>query len=80
MLGKGTSSKDGSGLSGALLETLDQKQVSGIFSTHLHELFHLPLKLSRRVQNKRMGLMRDDEESGLMESPICCVVMANVLL
>lgn len=53
--GKGTSARDGSGLSGALLEALDEMAVTGVLATHLHELFQLPLNLSS-VSNKRMGL------------------------
>lgn len=45
LLGKGTSARDGSALAGALLEHLDARQVSGVFATHLHELFQLPLHL-----------------------------------
>lgn len=57
-LGKGTSSRDGSALAGALLEFLDRKQVSGIFATHLHELFLLPLQLNH-VTNKKMDVQID---------------------
>lgn len=53
-LGKGTSARDGSALAGALLEHLDHKAVYGIFATHLHELFLLPLHL-QHIQYKRMG-------------------------
>lgn len=53
-LGKGTSARDGSALAGAILEYLDTKRVYGIFATHLHELFLLPLKL-KHVQEKQMG-------------------------
>ena len=34
-LGRGTSSKDGSALSSAILESLDATYVNGIFATHL---------------------------------------------
>lgn len=54
-LGKGTSARDGSALAGALLEELDVRGCSGIFATHLHEVFELPLSLSR-VSYKRMGI------------------------
>lgn len=53
-IGKGTSARDGSCLSGAILEYFDKKGVNGIFATHLHELFHLPLRLSR-VRYKSMA-------------------------
>ena len=52
--GKGTSARDGSALAGALLENLEEKRVAGIFATHLHELFFLPLALSN-TKFKRMG-------------------------
>lgn len=58
-LGKGTSAKDGSALAGALLEHLsNDKQCFGIFATHLHELFLLPLRFDRpeTVQEKTMGV------------------------
>jgi DNA mismatch repair ATPase MutS len=57
-LGKGTSARDGSALAGALLEHLDNKAVYGIFATHLHELFLLPLNL-HHVVNKKMGFLED---------------------
>ena len=53
-IGKGTSARDGTILAGAIIEALDQRNVSGIFSTHLHELFQLPLR-TRHVEYKRMG-------------------------
>ena len=60
-LGKGTSSRDGSALAGALLEHLDSLEVSGIFATHLHEIFQLPLQL-RSVTRKRMGIRWEDAD------------------
>ncbi len=59
-LGKGTSARDGAALAGALLETLDKRNVSGIFATHLHEMFQLPLTLYR-TKNKKM--VRDHAHS-----------------
>lgn len=63
-LGKGTSARDGSALAGALLELLDRRQVTGIFATHLHEIFKLPLTLNR-VTNKRMAydVLESDERN-----------------
>jgi len=55
-LGRGTSSRDGAALAGALLEALDAAGAGGIFSTHLHELLDLPLQLSPRVSRRRMGV------------------------
>eukprot|EP00981_Chlorochromonas_danica_P002201 scaffold437_cov168-Ochromonas_danica.AAC.18 len=60
-LGKGTSARDGSALAGALLEHLDHKAVYGIFATHLHELFLLPLHL-QHIQYKRMGYTTIEQE------------------
>jgi DNA mismatch repair ATPase MutS len=54
-LGKGTSSRDGAAIAGALLEYLDKTNASGIFATHLHEILELPLKL-KGVQRKKMGM------------------------
>ena len=55
-LGRGTSSRDGAAVAGALLETLDDLRAAGIFATHLHELLQLPLELSPRVSRRRMGV------------------------
>jgi hypothetical protein len=52
-LGRGTSSRDGSALAGAILERLDSTKVNGIFATHLHEITQLPLDV-KHIQNKRM--------------------------
>ena len=54
--GRGTSSRDGAAVAGALLEELDQRGVTGIFATHLHELLELPLDLSSDVVYRRMGV------------------------
>jgi DNA mismatch repair ATPase MutS len=70
--GKGTSAKDGSALSGALLEHLDQRRISGIFSTHLHELFRLPLRL-KSVTDKKMGFAVDD--TGELHHPLTVFVL-----
>ena len=54
-IGKGTSSREGSVLAAAILEELVQRKVSGIFATHLHELFQLPgLRLDASVRFKKM--------------------------
>ena len=37
-IGRGTSSKEGSALSAALLEWLDAKGMRAVFATHLHEI------------------------------------------
>ncbi|KAJ1440208.1 muts domain V-domain-containing protein [Ochromonadaceae sp. CCMP2298] len=54
-LGKGTSSKEGAAVAGAVLEWLDQSpRITAIFSTHLHELFDMGLRLGG-VQEKTIG-------------------------
>ena len=58
-LGRGTSVRDGAGLAGAVLETLDSMGVGCIFATHLHELLRLPLRL-KNVTLKRMGISSSD--------------------
>ena len=40
-LGRGTSSRDGAAVAGALLESLDELHAAGIFATHLHDLLQL---------------------------------------
>jgi hypothetical protein len=69
-LGKGTSAKDGAALAGALLEYLDKKCVYGVFATHLHELFLLPLDL-KHVIDKKMGftIRPDDSKFWLRAMP-----------
>lgn len=57
-IGKGTSSKDGASIAGALLETLDSQSTTGIFCTHLHEMLDLPLNL-RSVSRKTMSFSVD---------------------
>jgi DNA mismatch repair ATPase MutS len=51
---QGTSSSEGAALSGALLEHFAQLGCTGIFASHLFELFELPLQpqLMQRVQLK----------------------------
>ncbi len=58
--GKGTSARDGAALAGALLEELDRRRCLGVFATHLHEIFDLPLLL-RGVTLSRMGIDMDDQ-------------------
>lgn len=47
--------RDGAALAGALLEEMDRVHITGIFATHLHELFDLPLKTDT-LSYKRMGI------------------------
>lgn len=46
-IGKGTSSRDGACLAAAILEEMDRRGFSGIFATHLHEVFALPMNIKR---------------------------------
>ena len=61
-LGKGTSTREGVGLCGAVLEHLDQLGSMGFFATHLHELFDMGLKLKSTVY-KKMGFYKDPNKS-----------------
>ena len=45
-LGKGTDSRSGSALAGAVLETLYERGIAGMFATHWWELWDLPVRLS----------------------------------
>lgn len=80
-LGKGTSARDGSSLAGALLEYLQEKDVYGIFATHLHELFLLPVSM-RNIIYKKMGYQIDSENEGniqwtyRLEDGVCTDSMA----
>jgi hypothetical protein len=67
-IGKGTSSRDGAAIAGALLEYLDERKVSGIFATHLHELMQLPL-IAKRLHWRRMGMKYISDASGQFSSP-----------
>jgi predicted GIY-YIG superfamily endonuclease len=53
--GKGTSSRDGASLSGALLEELVRRGLHGMFATHLHEMLQLALRIPG-VEHKRMSI------------------------
>lgn len=69
-IGKGTSSKDGSCISGALLEYLDQLQVYTIFATHLHEILQLPLNLSN-IQYMKMDYDVSDSTNDISKRFYC---------
>ena len=80
-IGKGTSSREGSVLAAAILEELVARKVTGIFATHLHEIFDLPGLRLDGCQLKRMGtaVVRDAEtnralrleSSFVLEDGIC---------
>jgi DNA mismatch repair ATPase MutS len=44
-LGRGTETRAGAAIAGAVLEELVLRRCRGIFTTHLHEMFDLPLEL-----------------------------------
>jgi DNA mismatch repair ATPase MutS/predicted GIY-YIG superfamily endonuclease len=59
-VGKGTSARDGVALAGALLEAMDSAPVSGVFATHLHEIFDLMGSIrTKRVTEKCMEVVMD---------------------
>ena len=84
-IGKGTSSRDGAAIAGAILEYLDSQNTSGIFATHLHEVLALPL-VTHRMSKRRMGIKNKTESSKLtdpewsyrLESGTCTDSMAIV--
>jgi MutS domain V/MutS domain I len=59
-LGRGTSPRDGTRLSGAVLEAMAEAGMSGIFATHLHDILKLPLQSMDRVVKKRMAIHERD--------------------
>jgi MutS domain V/GIY-YIG catalytic domain len=81
-LGRGTSPRDGTSIAAAVVEAMAQKGMSGIFATHLHEIFDLPLKDADRVKNKRMALATGEDRSDLstfrLEDGICTDSLAMV--
>jgi hypothetical protein len=56
LVGKGTSSRDGTALSAALLEWVCEKNGHAIISTHLHELLHRKFLSNSRLSLKRMAV------------------------
>eukprot|EP00466_Bigelowiella_natans_P010135 jgi/Bigna1/82345/fgenesh1_pg.91_\ len=66
-IGKGTSSRDGASLCGALLEYLSAANLTCIFATHLHEVFQLPL-LAPRVRVRRMAVTVENPSVKLCET------------
>jgi hypothetical protein len=64
-LGRGTSPRDGTRLAGAVLETMAECGMSGIFATHLHDVLDLPLKKDRIV-TKRIKIDRSEDKNGVI--------------
>jgi hypothetical protein len=63
-LGRGTSPRDGTRLSGAVLEAMAGSGMSGIFATHLHDILKLPLQSMNRITNKRMAIHERNVTNG----------------
>jgi MutS domain V len=63
-LGRGTSPRDGTRLSGAILEAMADAGMSGIFATHLHDILKLPLQSMNRITNKRMAIHERNYTNG----------------
>jgi DNA mismatch repair ATPase MutS len=55
-LGKGTESKAGAALAGAMLEALDRSGCIGAFATHLHDLLAINLNLTNRTRRMKMEI------------------------
>jgi len=55
-LGKGTESKAGAALAGAMLEALDKSGCIGAFATHLHDLLAINLELTNRTKRMKMEI------------------------
>lgn len=62
-LGRGTSPRDGTRLSGAVLEAMAGAGMSGVFATHLHDILNLPLQFNNRIFTKRMAI-HDVDQTG----------------
>eukprot|EP00916_Digyalum_oweni_P019404 GHVL01032280.1.p1 GENE.GHVL01032280.1~~GHVL01032280.1.p1 ORF type:complete len:990 (-),score=305.10 GHVL01032280.1:536-3505(-) len=62
-LGSGTSTKDALAICGAILEKMCSLPMHGFFSTHLHELFSLNLKLPT-VSYKKIIILKDVSDLG----------------
>ena len=58
-IGRGTSPIDGTRLSAALLESMAQSGMSGIFATHLHGIFELTNLLQDRIHPRRMAIRNE---------------------
>jgi len=74
-LGRGTSPRDGTSIAAAVVEAMAKCGMSGIFATHLHDIFHLPLQGAERISNKRMAISQTEDgkilSSYLIEDGIC---------
>jgi DNA mismatch repair ATPase MutS len=62
-LGRGTSPRDGTRLAGAVLESMAESGMNGVFATHLHDILRLPLRSMDRIRNKRM-VIHDKDNTG----------------
>mmetsp|Transcript_24009 Transcript_24009/g.23059 ORF Transcript_24009/g.23059 Transcript_24009/m.23059 type:complete len:420 (-) Transcript_24009:261-1520(-) len=64
-LGRGTSPTDGTSLAAAVLESMAEVGMSGIFATHLHGIIDLPFKRSAadRIKKKRMAILHESSST-----------------
>lgn len=67
-LGKGTESRAGAALAGAMLEALDKAGCIGAFATHLHDLLTMDLKLSRNSSTMKMEIETHTDPETLTET------------
>lgn len=85
-LGRGTSPEDGTRLSAAILESMAQSGMSGIFATHLHGILSFTNLVLDRITMKRMAIddreMQEKDNVGMwkytLEDGICLDSMALV--
>ena len=69
-LGKGTEVKTGGGLAGSLLEYFASKKCIGIFSTHLHLVKKMPLKMNDISLMKMNTNVIEADEKDDLEMPL----------
>lgn len=79
-LGRGTSPREGTRLAGAIVESMANAGISGIFATHLHDILQLPLNCWNNLALKRMAVDEDSSSSPKwtykLEDGVCTDSMA----
>jgi DNA mismatch repair ATPase MutS len=79
-LGRGTSPREGTRLAGAIVESMANAGISGIFATHLHDILQLPLNCWNTVVLKRMAVDERQSSSARwtfkLEDGVCTNSMA----
>ncbi len=79
-LGRGTSPREGTQLAGAIVESMANAGISGIFATHLHDILQLPLSCWNIVALKRMAVDERQSSSARwkfkLEDGVCTNSMA----